>query len=789
VDVLPVSYRYDREVLFKRVALPPQARSGQTVPVRLILQSTHDARGRLFLNLNGQPVDLNPSSENVEAVVTLKSGTNVKTVSIPLGSRGVHRFEAFFEPFDPADDLLEQNNRAAGVTYVRGPGHVLVVDPDGRHGMPILQALRRADIDARAMQAERFPESPTDLMNVDAVLLVNTDRSLFNYRQQEMLCRFVGQMGGGLMMIGGPDALGAGGWIGSPVAEIAPVDFDPPQRKEMPLGALVLVIDRSSSMTGQKLKISKTAAVAAVRGLSRRDYVAVVTFDSQAELTVPLRLAANQAAIGGRIRQISIGGGTDVHAGMRKAHQVLNKKGIGVKHVILLTDGQTAGPPCRGLAKKMAGDRITISTVAVGMGADRQLLSDIARTTKGRYYAVDDPRKIPQIFVKEAQVIRRALIIEDSFTPKITSSLSETIRGLGAMPKLDGYVLTGPKGGLNQVVLESAKGDPILATGHFGLGRVVVFASSADSRWANQWLGWDGFDRFWEQTVRWAAKPGQPGDLEVFADIEGKNVTLTVEASGQEGPAALSGLAGQTIAPDMTAGTLPWTQTGPGQFRGSFEAGQPGSYLVNLSYGGKGAASRTFQAVINMPFASEYEDLTDNLALLSEVADLTGGRVLPVRDPDAAALFDPATMSFPKTALPLTRPFFLVWVVLFLLDVASRRIAVDWRALWRRAAARLPLLNRKARKGGATIDALRIRRQKLREKLRKRAAPAAGRRFEAQAGDETELPVETAPEPDKPPPPPQRKPPAPAKPEAEQPQTHVGRLLQRKKQARKKLDK
>jgi hypothetical protein len=226
IDVLPLRYEYDREVIFKRLAAPTKARSGETISLRFILNSTTGTSGRLFLNLNGKPVDLAPDSAEIAAAVDLRPGTNVKTISLPVGTRGVHEFEAVFVPDDPGQDKVPQNNRASAMTFVAGPGHVLVVDGDGTSGLVLKRILENSDIDARYCPAAELPDNLARLMDSDAVILVNTDCSSFSYQQQEMLCRYVTDLGGGLVMAGGPQSFGAGGWIGSPVAEILPVDLD-----------------------------------------------------------------------------------------------------------------------------------------------------------------------------------------------------------------------------------------------------------------------------------------------------------------------------------------------------------------------------------------------------------------------------------------------------------------------------------------------------------------------------------------------------------------------------------
>jgi uncharacterized membrane protein len=754
IDVLPIRYRHAREVVFRRLAAPTRARSGQTVTLRFVLQSTAAARGRLQLSLNSRAVDLDPDSAEMTVPVALAAGTNVKTVSLPVGTRGAHDFEAQFIPDSAAEDAMAQNNSASAMTFVAGAGYVMVVDTDAAAGEALAAALRAAEIDAKRRHASAFPDRLTALVDVDAVVLVNTGSEHFSFAQQEMLCRYVKDLGGGLVMVGGPQSFGAGGWIGSPAADVIPLDMDPPQKKQMPQGALVLVIDRSGSMAGEKLAISKRAAIAAATALSRLDFVGVVVFDTQAEWQVPLQPARDKDAIRSRIRGVAVGGGTDMYTGLAEAARALREHRAGVKHVILLTDGMTAGRDCRPLAKSMAGDRITVSTLAVGPDADRRLLFDIARATGGRYYPVPDPARIPQIFVTEAQVVRRALIVEETFSPKFRSR-NETVKGfVPPLPQLDGYVLAGPKPGLSQVVLASHLGDPILATSHAGLGRAAAFTSSADSRWAARWMQWGGFGRFWEQTVRWASRSAYSSDCEMFADVDGRRVTLTVEAVDAAGEfLQFDEIAAQRIAPDMSVEALPLVQVGPGRYRGRFRASQAGSHFVTVHYrpagrdAGGGAAPqsalRVAQCAVVVPYAPEFRDLSDNAAILVEVADMTGGRVLAVGE-EPAALFDRQGVKFPRTAMVLTRELILAWLAVFLLDVAVRRVALDFRALARKAAGAVRGLWRPKTGKEERLERLRRRRDELRERLGRRAAGAmASRRYEppADAGAGGELPM------------------------------------------------
>jgi len=469
------------------------------------------------------------------------------------------------------------------------------------------------------------------------------------------------------------------------------------------------------------------------------------------------------------IKRMQMGDMPDFGTPMTTAYNALKNCDAGQKHIIIISDGDPAPPPVS-LIKNMQSSKITCTGVVVFPhgGTDQKTLQWIAYQTGGRFYNVKDPNTLPQIFIKEAQVVRRSLIIEQPFVPKITNWLSETVRGLDTtLPKLDGFVLTGPKGGLTQLVMATDKGDPVLATGQMKLGRSVAFTSGAGARWAKDWVGgWGGYERFWEQVVRWAAKPSQAADCEIFADVEGRQVSITVDAVDAEGNfVQFADLVGQVVAPEMSVKELALTQIGPGRYRAGFQAGRSGSYLVNLRYRKAGAEGKTgmVQSVVTVPYAPEFRDLTDNTPLLAAVQQATGGRQLGP-DPEKANLFEREGVSFPHTALPLTKHLFIAWLALFLLDVASRRIAVDFRAILRAVAAA----------------------RAVREQLTARSVePMAGRRYDRADAEAPPLPAaeQKQPEPAKPAAPPAEAP-KPAEPETA---AHLQRLLRAKREAKQRM--
>jgi uncharacterized membrane protein len=496
----------------------------------------------------------------------------------------------------------------------------------------------------------------------------------------------------------------------------------------------------------------------------------------------PLGPVGDKKKITSAIEQMNMGDMPSLHAHLQAAYDALVQCDAGQKHVIVISDGDPTAPTPQ-LLGQLAAAKITCTGVCIFPHDPRNKwsLQQMATDTGGRYHDVMDPAALPQIFIKEAQVVRRALTLEETFTPQIAFGLSEVLRGVAPpLPALDGYVLTGPKGGLNQLVLTTHQADPLLATCQAGLGRCVAFTSSADSRWAGAWLQWPDFVRFWEQVVRWAGRPAQSTDCEIFTDVEGREVTVSVEATATEqgGFTSFAGIEGQVLTPEMKSETLPLTQTGPGQYAGRFQVSASGSYVVNLQYrmAGPEQGTRLANAIVTVPFAPEFRDLSDNAPLLAEVSRMTSGRVLSLAsDPNAVNLYDYAGLRFPETHLPLLRPLLLAWIVLFLLDVAVRRVVLDIRAALRRVKDWLARAAR--REEDQVIARLQARRQKLREQWSARTADArAAQRYEGAQKYEGELLSAE----------PKREVPAPAAPKSAEPKppapgTHIDQLLQAKR--------
>lgn len=818
IDVLPLTYDYESEVLVDRLIAPATARMGENLAIRVVLQATREARGRLSLLMNGEQVDLDPDSELLSAPVALKAGPNVLTVPVRTRLAGPQKFEAIFEPeIGPGGqtlgDVVLQNNRAEAVSFVSGEGKVLVIRELDEDASALVDALTEARIATDVRTAEQVPGSLTELAAYDAILMVNEPVDQFSLKQQEDLKQFIHDVGGGLVMVGGPQSFGAGGWIGSPLEDALPIRLDPPQKRQMPRGALALIIHSVEIPEG--VYLGKKISEAAVNTLSRLDLFGITEYRMApgVDWVHPLSEVGDGTAAKRAIQRLEFGDMPDFAPSMQLTLQGMLAASAGQKHVIVISDGDPS-PPSAALLQQFRNANISISTVACATHSfnDQQTMKYMADYTGGKYYNVDPgaaATQIPQIFIKEAQTVKRSLIWEGSpFIPAVSSAGSEAMRGVGSVPPISGYVVAADREGLSQVTMRGKENDPILAQWQHGLGRVITYTSDAASRWNPQWMAWQSFRQFWEQHMRWAMRPSGSANVRVSTETRGDETIVTVDASDPQGERLnFAKFQGRVAAPDGTGEDITLRQVGPGRYEGKVRTAVAGSHVMNLRYaapvttpgGESDVLEGSVQAAITRPFADEFRILQDNSALLKQVAQLTGGRVL-TGDAKTDRLWSRENITVPPTTTSLWDGVAMAAIGLFIIDVGVRRVRIDFAAMYRRGRL---LLRPGAAAAGEQIAGLQAARENARRKMTRstvetrvdeardsydhiRAASAA--KFEAlrdapvrpiDAGVEGSRPAEPSPsQPQRP-----KAPPG----EAAPPGEGMSRLLKAKKKARDEM--
>jgi len=344
-----------------------------------------------------------------------------------------------------------------------------------------------------------------------------------------------------------------------------------------------------------------------------------------------------------------------------------------LKHIVLLSDGDPARPN-RPLLDKIKEAKITITTVCINPHSQRdvQMMEELAQYGGGNFYDVKNNNNLPKIFIKEATIVRRNLILEDPFTPVIRQ-ISEIIQGFeSGFPQLDGYVVTGPKTGAETVLITHKK-DPLLAHWRFGLGKAVAFTSDAKPRWAKSWIGNEQYNQFWGQLVRWSLRSGQQNSFQVQTALEGDRVKVVVDALTDEGEFVNNlAFAASAIDPGHEARPFEIRQIEPGRYEGSFPADQKGSHLVNMTFKGKDSEDGYLTSGISIPYSPEHNTTRQNDLVLKRLSEISGKPALETEE----SVFEHDLQST-GDMLALWPILLGLAIALFFCDVAVRRVFFD----------------------------------------------------------------------------------------------------------------
>ena len=651
--------RSDPEVQVSAVEAPAQVRKGEPFYVEVVIDSNREGRGVVEVYRGPHKVESSPQSI-VKGENHFRFRQAVEDERLVEYSARVHGFE----------DTLLDNNTASSLVFTSGKPRVLLIDSEPKTTRDFCFSLDEQDITVDVRPPEGVPESLSDLQNYEAVILSNVPATELTMHQMDVIRTYVQDLGGGLIMLGGDQSFGLGGYYKTTLEEILPVRSDFEKEKEKPSLAMVLIIDKSGSMGGMKVELAKDAAKSAVELLGRRDQVGVIAFDGASYWISEIHSASDKAYVCDRISTIQASGGTSIYPAMEDAFGALDSAVAKLKHVILLTDGHSSPGDFEGVTSRMAAGRITVSTVGVGQGADAQLLESIARIGNGRYYYCDDPQSIPQIFAKETVTASKSAINEQPFVPQMvrpTQVLSDV--DVENAPFLLGYVVTRPKP-TSEFILATETGDPLLVWWRYGLGMTVAFTSDAKARWAAEWLSWPGFSKFWAQVVRHVMRKGEAKGVFVRVDRKGTSSKVTLDAVDPAGGFRNQAETSLTvISPKLGSRKLSMDQIAPGRYSAEFKTPNKGTYHVELSQTnqGKPVFRQTRGLVIGYP--DELRLKPANEELLKKIAAASGGR----HDPRPGQVFDPGDRTAMR-AEPLWPYLLCAALILFVIDVALRRI-------------------------------------------------------------------------------------------------------------------
>jgi uncharacterized membrane protein len=663
-----------KETYVKKLLVPEEVAQGQAFEARVTVENKGNAPGRGRLRLfEGEKL-------LKEWETSLSPGLNTFDLPYENPQKGFLRFRAVLET---ESDTNPGNNLQEAFVNVRGKPRLLYLQWDPHRRPFVVEALEGKDIEVEIKQAMEMPRTLQELLEYECIIFSNVPASALNQEQTEALKSYVGDFGGGFIMLGGERSFAQGGYADTVVEEILPVKVSAGSTflEEKPRRvSVILLVDKSGSMTGNKLFATKKAAVELMTQLKPEDMMGLIAFDViPYDIIELMPVRELQSTIINKLSRLNAGGGTDIFPAMKEAYKKLVNSGSQVSHVILLSDGNTRSVyySYEALMEMFKQANISVSTIAIGGWlVNTRLLKDISRRTRGEFYVLKDIKELPKLVVTDVdKVTTRADFHEEQFIPKLDPN-SEILKGISQeqIPPLKGYSLTKPKPTAEIPLVADIRGveDPILANWRYGLGKVVAYTSDAEARWSSQWVNWAMYNKFWAQTIHWAMRDRPRGEYALKIEEKEGKPHLVIESSGMED---FDRLQLRLVSPGLEAHDMHLRQVAPKRYIATLETYMPDSYTLDVSaFKGDKLVDHTTKGLIIPPQARPlpFESLSqgNNKEFLETITKLTHGKLNPDLEDlgqDTGEIERREDLS--RFLIPLA-------MGLFLIDIAIRRIGI-----------------------------------------------------------------------------------------------------------------
>ena len=668
VDVIPLPGVPAGELRISGLSGPSVTWAGGDEKVTAYVDADRAGTVEVELSVDGDVSEM--------STVTLGDGGAGVSFDLPALDPGFHVVEVRLGEGDIPDPVAENDSWPLGIVVREAPS-VAIVTPEGGDSGALQQALEQQGFRPELVPSPALPSSLDELNAWDAIVLNNVPAWDLETSTQEALVAYA-RNGGGVVVLGGTASFGPGAYAATPLESMLPVTVKVTDGRDRPRVAVLLVIDRSGSMSygestsgAPKMDLAVDGVMTAASALVEGDQVGVIAFNDEPAWALPMTTLTgedSESLIADSLGELHPDGGTELFPALQVGVDALRNVDADVRHIIVLSDGRSRGAERESyfrLLEDAGADGITVSTLGLGYDADTDLLEDLASAGGGRYHFIADASEIPRVTFEEARAAGSQSVLRGEFSPVqlVPSPIMADVE-IGSVPALEGYNFAGARPGA-QVVLASDRRDPLLVKWQFGLGRVVAWTGDSGADFAASWATWGGYDRFWGNTVSWALPDPANQQYAVSVTCEGDRAVFTVEDAIDASPTAPSATItirdqdGSVVAgPEPLAGNdgsiaIP-TDTGP-------------AWEVEVEDG-----TVAERHAVSMAAGAEWQPVPGSNHLLHSIAAQTDGRVLTLDD-------EPASVFEVDSAGRGRQEAISVWwvpaslaLVLFLVDIAVR---------------------------------------------------------------------------------------------------------------------
>lgn len=574
IDLVPSEGPVAKAIEVTALHLPARINASSTVEALVTVESAVDASVVLRVAFDDEVL--------ADADVDVSVGANALRVPLQFESASAGELSLTLS-------VEDQGVIETAVTFVEvvAAPTVLIVGPDPTATDTMASALELQGFSVDVQPALNVPWSLDDWNDVDLLVLLDVSAHSLHSTQLASLEEWVGQRGGGLLLLGGATAFGPGGYLRTPLDDLSPLSSQVPS--EAPEVTMLFVIDRSGSMQQAvgdttRMGIAKEATVEAMTLLGPGSLVGVVVYDESAEVLVPLTPIEEMDVVAQAVAGVRANGGTALHPALVEASTVLQGVESAAIHVVVLTDGMSQPGEFRSAIADLRSLGATISFVGIGSGTDKIQLNDLAAMAGGALHITDDVRALPSILAQEALLASQDLVREGDVDTRRHEPPPPLAQDLPPTGRIGGYVLTEAKPAAEILVSTfEEEPAPLLATWRYGLGRVAAFASHGAGNWTEAWFSGATFAPIWGQFARWATATDVPDALDLTASVDGSTVWVTAHAFDEDGSTAVGrDLVVRVQGPDSVITEAGLPEIRPGTYEASLETREAGTYGVSV---------------------------------------------------------------------------------------------------------------------------------------------------------------------------------------------------------------
>ncbi len=650
-----------KDVAIHKVEVPEQVRVSEEFSVIVNIKS----------NINTS-CNVNFFSDNAkkgESKVNIVKGDNRFVFKDKADEGGFKTYKVVIEP--ETDEEL-RNNEASAFTNVKDKAKVLLIQDDEKDAAEIINILKASNVDFNVVRVGAEPSEIKTLSKYKSIITCNVSSENLSSGFLNSLNTYVRDLGGGLIAVGGDNSFALGGYAKTPLEDVLPVYMDMRGKKEIPPISMMLIIDRSGSMSGEKMELAKEAAARTSEFLRDKDEIGVIAFDDAQYWVVKRQNVKDRKAIREAIGTIRSGGGTSILPALYEGYNSLKNSKAEIKHVILLTDGQAEREGYDTLIRDFKNKNITVSTVAVGSDSDRVLLENIAKGAKGRFYYTDNLSSIPRIFAKETFMASRTYLNNKRFTPVVQSSHA-ILSGVyeNGLPQLLGYIGATPKK-TSKVILKTPEDDPILTVWQYGLGKAVAWNSDMNGKWSKEYISWDKNLKLWQNLLNWSIENYNSESLQLNTNVEGQKGIIEVQGENLNSSSVLEA---QIIAPSMKSKKVKLYPKEINKFSGEFTLDETGVYMVKVKEIKDGQIVNSTMGGISADYSPEYR-IDEGQSSLKDLVKGVGGKYITSPKEVFQGKIDDV-----YTRRELSNLFIALGIILFLLDIAIRKLELPYEKI------------------------------------------------------------------------------------------------------------